>query len=419
MKKFVYIVLGIAYGLNALQQPEQATAGDDLWMIIFVHGTLGARGNASFSNLYRIMVDDVENSTYEKAVNIIRDNPYIYQNQPIQECGLIPVNCTNRQPGQAAALFAHLFDTLLKQTYPAIQDTRPYTYGWSGVLSETIRYKNAARFYNELLAEYQKLSINNPGKKVKIYIVGYSHGGTVALQLARVFEKEKIDQPLTIDTLVLLGTPIQNETDHLVLSPLFKKVYHIYSRGDKVQKMDFFSFKRFFSYRRFNDDSRFVTPEKVVQIELKLKPWRRDYKKNERARSINRSPGHIELWFFGWTQGMYRAEFPLNPLPTACLIPTIINATQSAMPHETDVVVELYPMSEKCFVRKRHYFKKIQAPGISYSTLTKLRETARAECPTTSFNRTDYLQHMKNAVNQAYGRVNHHHHQGVKCHCQT
>ena len=51
--------------------------------------------------------------------------------------------------------------------------------------------------------------------------------------------------------LALLGTPIQVETDYLINSPIFKKIYNFYSRADQVQMLDFFSFKRFFSRKKF------------------------------------------------------------------------------------------------------------------------------------------------------------------------
>lgn len=410
-KKFLLLV--IPWCLTARQHlPEKKPA---IQMIVFVHGTSGAVSNASLGNLYRIMVDNVENSYYEKAVDLIRSNPYMYKNQAMQEYGLKPIQLHERKPGQAAALFAYTYDTILRETFPEQNNNLYYTYGWSGVLSESIRYKNAADFYKELLEEYKIQVEKNPDKEVKICIIGYSHGGTVALQLARAYEREQFLEPLSIDLLILLGTPIQKETDHLVISSIFKKVYHIYSRGDKIQKMDFFSFERFFSYRRFNDDKRFITPEKVVQIELKIKPARREYKPHEKKTYVNRAPGHIELWFFGWTGGTYRQDFPLYPLPTACLIPSIIKAAQDGMPHETDLVIEVYPCAEKCMVKKRRYFKKTETKGISYSTLKKLQDIAQQETPL-DFNRKDYLSHMNTAVNQAYGTISYKHAtKGCRC----
>ena len=149
-KKFLLLVIPCCLIATQVltQEPKEST---DMWMIIFVHGTSGATSNISLSNIYRIMLDEVENSSYEKAVDLIRSNPYMYQNQPMQEYGLHPVDHVSRKPGQAAALFAHIYDAVLQETFPQHKYTAYYTYGWSGVLSESIRYKNATRFYQELL----------------------------------------------------------------------------------------------------------------------------------------------------------------------------------------------------------------------------------------------------------------------------
>ncbi|MBY0110371.1 MAG: hypothetical protein K2X90_04645 [Candidatus Babeliaceae bacterium] len=416
-KKFLLLFIPCYIHATQYLNQEPIQESSEVWMIIFVHGTSGAMSNASFSNIYRIMLDEVENTPYEKAVDLIRTNPYMYQNQPMQQYGLHPVDYLTRKPGKAAALFAYIYDTVLQEAFSHQKRNIYYTYGWSGVLSESIRYKNALRFYDELSLEYKKQCSMYPGQKVKICIVSYSHGGTVALQLARVYEKERLHNPLCIDMLITLGTPIQKETDYLVTHAIFKKVYHIYSRGDKVQKLDFFSFRRFFSKRRFNDTSRFVTPEKVVQIELQLKPARRKYKDHEKPTYVNRSPGHIELWFFGWTEGMYRKDFPLHPLPAACMIPIIIKAAMDSMPQENDLVVELYPHTEKCIVKKRRYFKKIHTKGIKQETLRKIKKIACDERPET-FNRKEYLNHMHSAIKQAYGKISEKHTRKI-CGCDS
>jgi hypothetical protein len=114
---------------------------------------------------------------------------------------------------------------------------------------------------------------------------------------------------------------------------------------------------------------------------------------------------------------MYRKDFPLEPLPTACLVPTIIRAAQHGMPHENDLVVELYPTTEQCMVKKRRYFKKIATQGINKQTLALMQQTARDEQPKT-FDRTAYLNHIHNAIKQAYGKVSHKHNRKL-CECYS
>ena len=394
---FLLLGLALSYELVGAQDNE-------LWMIVGIHGTVGARVNASLDNVCRIMMDDVEHSNYDKAVNLIRSNPYIFQNQLIQDYGLKYVNLCDQKPGNAAALFCDLYEQILKTVDPKPALYRFYTFGWSGVLSESIRYKSAHRLYHELLDEYLRLKKEHPTQTIKICIIGYSHGGTVSLNLAHVLEKERPGELPPIDLLVLLGVPVQAETAFHVMSPLFKRVYHIYSREDHVQKMDFLSFKRFFSLRRFSDSSQFVAPGKITQIELKIKVPQRRYKPGKRVHYHDRSPGHIELWFFGWENNSYRERFPLHPLPTAMLIPSLITAAEKTMPHETDLVMDVYPSCNKIDVRKRGYYKKETTTFLEPELLDQLRQKAcdaRPEC----FKCDDYQSQIQSCVKQAYGSI--------------
>ena len=89
------------------------------------------------------------------------------------------------------------------------------------------------------------------GIDVNVRIIGYSHGGNVLLNMALARQRNPFLSPLTVHELVLLGMPVQQETDYLINDPLFEKIIHIYSRGDRIQKLDFFSCHRFFSRRLF------------------------------------------------------------------------------------------------------------------------------------------------------------------------
>jgi len=54
----------------------------------------------------------------------------------------------------------------------------------------------------------------------KVTLISHSHGGNVALNLAAIAEKES---PLSIERLILLACPVQQETAALVDAPMFKK----------------------------------------------------------------------------------------------------------------------------------------------------------------------------------------------------
>lgn len=107
-----------------------------------------------------------------------------------------------------------------------------YLFGWSGRLSTHERYWAAVILYQKLagLSESYKQKF---GKVPQIRLVTHSHGGSIALNLARVHKLRKAQ--FEIDTLVLLACPVQHETKNLVESSLFKKIYAFYSSLDMVQ----------------------------------------------------------------------------------------------------------------------------------------------------------------------------------------
>ena len=70
---------------------------------------------------------------------------------------------------------------------------------------------------------------------------------------------------------IILGTPIQSDADYLITDSLFKKVYNIYSRGDRFQKLDMFSSGQFFSERKFIPHCELPElPQKLTQVEIKV-----------------------------------------------------------------------------------------------------------------------------------------------------
>lgn len=70
----------------------------------------------------------------------------------------------------------------------------------------------------------------------------------------------------------------------------------------------------------------------------------------------NMSPGHAELWFFGWTPVYYRQTYPLSPLPTISYAPLIIQNIQelsSSMKPYHSIVADLRPDHGTIIIRKR------------------------------------------------------------------
>jgi uncharacterized protein YcfL len=147
-------------------------------------------------------------------------------------------------------------------------------FGWSGKLSFKARHKAAQKLHKSIVAlleDYEK----KYGYKPKLRIITHSHGGNVALNLARFNE----DLTFQIDELILLACPVQKRTAHLSQHETFKRVYSLYSRFDSFQILDpqriYYWFKKdlaetpikpdtFFSQRCFEHH------EKILQVQLKL-----------------------------------------------------------------------------------------------------------------------------------------------------
>lgn len=351
----------------------------ETWINVFVHGIMSVKPHIGVSNFIRFMTDNVDNTVYSDTVHLMRHDPIFFQNQAMQNIGLYPMDPTRVEKGNASGAMALTFEQMSRFANPDKQiHNIYYTYGWSGLMSVSRRYTDAIGLYRSVAQKVAELKVQGINPKVRI--IGYSHGGNVLLNLALVRQREQNPHPLEVDELFLLGVPVQSETDYLVNDPMFKKIYHIYSRGDRIQKLDFFSFKRFFSRRLFKPRAGFTLPDKLMQIQLKCirnpeylcgKPDRQAIAYNFKSKAIrtgrshylrDSSPGHTELWFFGWTPLHYRRTFPLYPFPAAALVPLIARYAynfQERMLFQKPTLIDIRPEQEVVLVRNQKCKKTI------------------------------------------------------------
>ena len=110
-----------------------------------------------------------------------------------------------------------------------------YIYGWSGRLSPRAREKCGINLYNDIQKLREAYRKKNNRKPI-IRIITHSHGGNVALQLAKA--EKLFHMNLVIDELILLACPVQQATEKLIHEPVFKTVYSLFSPKDLVQVMD-------------------------------------------------------------------------------------------------------------------------------------------------------------------------------------
>jgi len=386
----------------AQETPNQEPLQQETWLTIFVHGIMSIKPHLTLSNFMYFMQDDIENTVYSKTVELMRKDKYFHFNQAMQGFGLQKINLSNLSKGNATSAIASIYDEITKFSGAPPSNNHYYTFGWTGLLSPTVRYKEGENLFNSILKELNIFWKQNIYPKIRL--IGYSHGGNVCLNLAAIRQDKYPLSPLVINELILLGCPVQTETDYLITDQIFKKIYHIYSQADRIQRIDFFSFNRCFSRRHFQNRRQFKIPKNLTQIRLKLMRNKKTKKEkkgklHKLALNFNKSdivsgtspllrdmsPGHMELWFFGWTPGHYRDDFILNPLPILVFIPLIIHNLQQVPPsliNSHPIVVDVRPEHEVMFIKQRKRNKFIhKAPFISKNNFDKLANMALKTIP--------------------------------------
>src|SRR3990167_4790720 len=326
--KTVYIKR-ILYFILALASIEQAYSWlhnkDHLFMeqkveqdiVVFVHGTVNApRTTGQLIHALRV---DNQTTTYTKKTAAMRNDPFFYQSQPIGSLGLKYINIKKFKYGDAQSFFAHIYDLLNKKADIQARKTNYYTFGWTGQLNRPARMQAAKELLAALTNEVK--IYNGSGINTRIHLIGYSHGGKVCINLAQITPK---DTTLCIDELILLGTPIQRCSLNLIKHPMFKKIYNIYSQGDSVQTMDWFSTDAT-PTRTFIKSKQNPLPKKLNQIRIRMIEENIVMNKSKR---IKIDPNHAQLWFFSW--GHKENRSPLDPVPVAAFIPMIRNVAQNS-----------------------------------------------------------------------------------------
>ena len=384
------------------ERQEFVVAGRQPWMTIFVHGSFGSL--LSFLSASNVLSDKVEGTSYKKVVGRMRKDSFFYREQPLLGKGLIKISPSFDLSVTGSKKFAaypllKAYEEVNEYAKPDKEENFFYTFGWSGLLSQHRRCLEAIRFYNMVSEELEEYHKN--GVYPKVRVLTHSHGGNVIGYVGAVYSalqsrwargkeiesvtrvrgrfkalpckskaKKKKGQKkwdyrptykkLAIDETILWGMPVQPETDHLFLSPVFKQVYHFYSDEDLVQRVDFVSTNKGYSDRRFDSGrlcrvadaewfkaknrlvqsrimvSRDITRNSVVFDDAKQQETADAEKKQESFWSVlfsggsfitpsSEDPTHKELWFFSWKDEKSDVrEFVLAPFPAAIFSPLFV-----------------------------------------------------------------------------------------------
>lgn len=302
--------MGTAYAQPVVQQRPI--------MVVFIHGTLIPF--PSFGLLYHAM-------RYAIKYNMFMDHAFaralrfhtINRQQPMSAEGLWPLRQAphfDTRMTQANCLFADLFEQVW-HTSGSLREKahlHPYIFGWNGKLSHKQRCRAASELHHNLVVERDLLAgtYNCRSDEVKLVVVGYSHGGNLGLMLAQQLD------PLPIDRLVLMGTPIQEETATCACSQVFKSVLNLYSRHDLGQIADCVS-SRGMSGRRLT--CRHGCGH-IKQVELTVA---------EQGNARTLLPMHEQLWLFDANNIQLNgllAPLPTNPFPLSVFIPALLALTE-------------------------------------------------------------------------------------------
>lgn len=456
---FAVMILG-AMGLGkrflfpAAQQKENTVQ-----MTVFVHGSFASL--LGFLSYAEVISDKLSGSVYRQITKKMRADDFFFRDQIILQRGLIPVEPTfdlQKTGGKKYAAYPLImaYKEINDAFNPNHEQTLFYTFGWSGLISQNSRRFEAIRFYNLLCEERNRLKAQ--GLDPHIRIICHSHGGNLALNLAAINKaislsawdatgnyspyedenesikamakllqqvttketaKTKSDQKifdyvppvndLVIDELVLMGTPLQPETEYFFYAAdTFKKIYHIYSDEDFVQRADWVSSKRPLSGQRLTtlDVHKKMPIEKrniIIQARLlaetpiaeqnKTTPESTD--KNEKtvldalfagqnifSRS-SKNPTHKELWFALWGDDDPVFSTFLHPMPVVVLCPLIIDTLNKTEQKNTDLDVTITATAKTITVSTAPYkeTKTLFTSSMDQEVLEKTKKLALAWKP--------------------------------------
>lgn len=382
-------------------------------MTIFVHGTIKP-AEVSLSTINKIMRNKIENSLYSLSVGYMRANSQLYQNGPMQGLGLLYIDPLDDICKSGAQTIRALFEMEYAFYHKNPPQHRYYTFGWSGLLNMKKRYEDAKKFYHDLEKEVTLLRSQN--LEPQIQIIAYSHGGNVALNLAKVKKNTIIKPHFTIEKLILLATPIQKETDHLIEdTAFFKKVYLFYSTEDHVQSSDFFSTqKELFSHYRFTRRSNFKPPNTLTQVRFRLtrrinrsskinntKATPQEILEEPSIRCIHMDPGHGEFWSLQWGSCWYRQRLPISPLPVISLIPAILYLLEHFAPAATKITFDYCPSVHGARLIRKKGSRPIAVPVLNEAIINNMKEVVK-KCIPDNFSLKEQEQHEKLALKQAH-----------------
>lgn len=376
-------------------------------LTVFIHG--GGLHPVYFfvSDFFSVLNEKIDKSLYARTTLLMRDDPFFFQAQPMDYMGMQRAYPTkNIQLG--SHIFGKFYDRIYRMATHTKHKTLYYAFGWEALLSPAIRRNAGHRLYLELAAKSEQ--IRRFGYKPYIRVIGYSHGGNVALNMGE-YARNYPTSFLSIDELILISTPIQPRIKDHAFSKIFKSIYLFYSVGDRIQSTDFLSSPRHIFSQRTLPKQKNCSPYcKITQVQVRIanrvvptKNIKGNNKNISNKQMLN--PNHTEMFFFGWTPEWYRSYFPLRPLSVGLITPIIMSALEKLHLHGHHVRVSIIPYQERMSILDRDTDKTYTVPFITLKELQALQRDLWRYKPrgfkSDDQFKTFYRNRMKEALKKA------------------
>lgn len=220
-------------------------------IMVWVHGTQPS--SETLSGLRVVM---------QKIFSLFhKELPYAHTNAGLHEA----------QSLEKSHYIRGIIETLCNQNPTDYHLEHSYVFGWSGKLSYDARENASKELYvalSSLVSTYEK----RYGQTPSVLLITHSHGGNVILNFGKIADSYP-EKQLAIDTVILLACPVQKQTALYATSPLFKKIYSLYSKFDMIQVIDpqgLHTKKNtpLFSQRRFPNHPHVIQVELVSEVPI-------------------------------------------------------------------------------------------------------------------------------------------------------
>ncbi len=354
-------LIGVTIGLK--QSNKRSLQGKAVQPVegltVFIHGTVGSSIN--FCNPFDCLTKSTTldspcsptktSSLSTRIVDGYRNHPNMSYDQLLDSEGLVLWDTGEKNEKKAASYVIPAYKKIAKITQTRAQHEVFALFGWSGLLTQQARKDAGYALYNELI-EYQKQQMLNGREQARIQIIAHSHGGNVALWLADA--EKNMKKGLQIESLVMLGTPVQIETSPYIANPMFSSIYLCYSLADGVQCADYISTQCHKSFARMQD---LVDLDQIQRANPHLK-------RHDVLLSINQKNDtitHINMWLCGRSTELCPA---FGSLPWVITTPLLLATKNAAvnLPSQLQCSMDIQQGTVSYSLYHRPYSRQLQTP---------------------------------------------------------